>query len=142
MSLHRLISRTALVATATAGLILPAMSPAHAAITPGAGIGVDGYGGAVGYVSGPAASYTAYLTATGGGTCTVANGAVPIVGLGSDSGNPAEPTTGGAVCHLYDAHVDYVLVATPLVGASITFYRSCTWALGIQVCTPAGVQGL
>lgn len=142
MRLHRLISRTALVATATAGLMLPAMSPAHAAITPGAGIGVDGYGGGFGHVEGPALSYTAYLTATGGGTCTLANGVVNIADLGNDDGNPANPTTDGAVCHLYDAHVDYVLVATPLIGASITFYRSCTWALGIQICTPEGVQGV
>jgi hypothetical protein len=141
MRLHTLFARTALVATATASMMLPAMSAAQAShLAPGVAIDVDGYGSAVGYVTGPATSYTAYLTATGAGSCLLANGVVQIATFGSATGDPARPRTGGALCHLYDAHVDYTIVATPLVGLSTTFYRSCTWELGNQICTVRGVD--
>ncbi|MEO6204971.1 MAG: hypothetical protein ABIO67_06270 [Mycobacteriales bacterium] len=139
-TLKRTAALAGLAAVATVSLGFTSAPAQAGAVVPGIAIDVDGYGGGVGYVAGPAASYSAVLTATGGGTCLLANGAASIATFGSNTGNPARPRTDGALCHLYNAVVDYTIVATPLVGLSTTFYRTCVWELGSQICTVRGVD--
>ena len=132
------VSGVAMLATFTLGLTpTPATAGTY---LPGAYIDVDGYGAAVGYAYGSAPSYTAVLTASGGGTCTLANGTATIADFGQHKGKPARPRTDGAVCHLYNATVDYTMTVTPIVGGSSTIYRTCVWELGNQICTVRGVD--
>lgn len=132
----RALTLGACAALASTGLML-ATPAADAATVPGISIDVNGYGAAVGKIDGATGTVTSVLTATGAGTCTLANGTATIASF--DTGNTTTATT-GAVCHLYDATAEYTLTFTNLVGASQTFYRTCVWALGAQTCSVRGVN--
>ncbi len=123
-------------AVASVGMGLGAQ-PAQAAVVPGIYIDVDGYGAANGLIDGATGSVTSVLTATGAGTCTLANGSAIIAdfALGATTTH-----TDGAFCNLYDAHADYTLTFTNFVGVSQTWYRTCVWVLGAQTCSVRGTN--
>lgn len=123
---------------ASVGMGLGAQA-AQAATVPGIYIDVDGYGAATGLIDGASGTVTSVLTAVGGGTCTLANGPAIIDGFNLGGTNTH---TGGALCLLYDAHADYTLTFTNLIGVSQSFYRTCVWVLGNQTCTVRGVNKL
>ena len=103
---------------------------------------MDGYGAADGKVGGAPGSFTSVLTASGSGTCALANGTANIAAFDTDSGNPSLTHTNGALCSLYNATVEYTLTFTAVIGATQTFYRSCVWVLGKQTCTIQGLNAL
>jgi hypothetical protein len=134
--LKRALALASCAALTTVGIGL-STHPAEAATVPGMYIDVNGYGAGTGLIDGATGSVTSVLTATGGGTCTLANGTATIASF--DTGTTTTATR-GAVCHLYDATADYTLTFTNLVGVSQTFYRTCVWVLGSQTCSVRGIN--
>lgn len=124
-------------AISMSGVMMVGGAPAAHASTFMVKISVAANGAATGSVGGIGATYTAVLTASGAGTCTLANGPTVIADFGIGSGNPAVATTRGG-CTLYNATADYTLTYTSVAGVTSTWYRSCVWTLGLQTCTPEG----
>lgn len=141
MRLMRFVRGAAVAATvtvtATAGLVT--VPSAASAATISISIDVSSSGAATGSVGGIGGSYTSVLTATGGGTCALLNAPAVIAGFDSGSGNPSTTSTAGA-CTLYNATVDYTLTYTSVLGVTGTYYRTCVWELGTQICTPRGAS--
>jgi hypothetical protein len=82
----------------------------------GVHISVDAYGAAAGSVSGVGGPISSILTASGTGTCALANGAVVILGTDQDPGNnPSLTSTPGSYCQIYDGTVEYTLTGLPPV---------------------------
>lgn len=127
----------ALTVTGTAGLV--AVPTAANAATISVSIDVSSSGGATGSVGGIGGSYTSALTATGGGTCALLNSPVVIADFDTGSGNPSTTSTAGA-CTLFNGTVSYTLTYTSLLGVTGTYYRTCVWELGTQICTPRGAS--
>lgn len=140
---HRRAFRIAVALGATATLLLSstAAAPSAQARSLTSRIIVDTTDlSALGYVGDTLFNgrYTAVLTAVGVVACGLVGPQTAMAGRGTDTGNPATPSTPGTCGNPYNGVVTYELDWVAVPGTSGHLTRVCTVTAGVVLCSPEG----